>query len=211
MFAMYDDDGLNFRSTLDHLYDVHKIEHSSRLRNNIKDHNRSNQNFQDQINQTKVTKEAKDKYAKMDHLEEKTNIYHIDQIMSHTAIIINDEKTMMECYEIMQDKEVQQLLIRKDTQNHLKSMVTKHDILNNLVVNLNDTTKINSIKVEDIVKKKIITTDPKSDIRRVAKVMIDFNLNAIPVVDKTDVILGVVTRHDMVKAVASIPHLQVWA
>jgi len=64
---------------------------------------------------------------------------------------------------------------------------------------------------EDIAKKKIITTDPKSDIRRVAKVMIDFNLNAIPVVDKTDIILGVVTRHDMVKAVASIPHLQVWA
>jgi CBS domain-containing protein len=41
--------------------------------------------------------------------------------------------------------------------------------------------------------------------------MIDFNLNAIPVVDKDDTILGVVTRHDMVKAVSSIPDLQVWA
>ena len=57
----------------------------------------------------------------------------------------------------------------------------------------------------------IITTDPISDIRRVSKVMIDFNLNAIPVVNEEDIILGVVSRHDIVKAVSSIPHLQIWA
>jgi CBS domain-containing protein len=211
MFAMYDDDGLNFRSTLDHLYDIHKIEYSQKLKSNIKDHHDTQEQFKENLKKSKSTQEAKDKYTQMENIEEKSTIYHIDQIMSHTAIIISDEKTIIDCLEIMKDKHIQQLLLRKDTQNHLKGMITKHDILNFLVENINDNSKINNLPISEISIKKIITTDPKSDIRRVAKVMIDFNLNAIPVVDKNDIILGVVSRHDIVKAVASIPHLQVWA
>ncbi len=65
--------------------------------------------------------------------------------------------------------------------------------------------------IYDIATKKILTTDPISDIRRVAKVMIDFNLNAIPVVNSGDVLVGMVSRHDIIKAVSTLPHMQIWA
>jgi CBS domain-containing protein len=41
--------------------------------------------------------------------------------------------------------------------------------------------------------------------------MIDFNLNAMPVVNSLDILVGIVSRNDIVKAVASLPHLQLWA
>ena len=211
MFAMYDDDGLNFRSTIDHLYKVHELAASQNIKNSIKD-NKDHQNFKDKLYEGKINQEAKEKYKQTANLDMRTEIFHVEQIMSHKPIIINsNEKTIKECFEIMQDKGIQQLLIREDNENHLKGMISKDDILNYLISSVETQNNVLKTITSQISRKNIITTDPISDIRRVAQVMIDFNLNAIPVVDSNDVILGVVSRHNMVNALASIPHLQVWA
>jgi CBS domain-containing protein len=207
MFAMYDDDGLNFRSTIDNLYTVHEIAPSKRIKNDTKE--KSDNKFES-FYKGKINQEAKDKYKQMANLDTKVEVFHVEQIMSRTAIIISDTKTITECFDLMQENEVQQLLIQADNFNHLKGMITKHDILNYLMDN-NENKNIYNTHISEITKNKIITTDPISDIRRVAKVMIDFNLNAIPVVDGEENILGVVTRHDIVDAVSNIPHLQIWA
>ena len=208
MFAMYDDDGLNFRSTIDNLYTVHEIDPSKRIKNDTKE-NKNNSKF-DTFYKGKIDQEAKDKYKQIANLDTRVEVFHVEQIMSHTAIIISDNKSIQECYNMMQENEVQQLLIQADNFNHLKGMVTKHDILNFFMENVENRNILN-MPISEITKNKIITTDPISDIRRVAKVMIDFNLNAIPVVDGEENILGVVTRHDIVDAVSNIPHLQIWA
>jgi len=211
MFAMYDDDGLNFRSTIDNLYTVHEAQGVHHIKNNMKENRNNTNNKFDTFYKGKIDQKAKDTYKQIANLNTKVEIFHVEQIMSHTAIIINDNKTIIECFEMMQEHEVQQLLIQADNLNHLKGMVTKHDILNYAMDHTEETKTIFATPISQIVKSKIITTDPISDIRRVAKVMIDFNLNAIPVVDGEENILGVVTRHDIVKAVSNIPHLQIWA
>jgi len=210
MFAMYDDDGLNFRTSLDHLYDIHKVEFSQKINNNTQ--NKKNKNgFQDTINKKKIIKKAKETYEQIEDLHSQTIVFYIDQIMSHATLIINDQKSIKECYNIIKKYNVQQLLIRKDQANHLKGRQTKNDILDFAMNTENFNNQLLEQSIDTISQKNIITTDPKSEIRRVAKVMVDFNLNAIPVVNKNDIILGVVTRHDIVKAVASSPDLQVWA
>jgi len=208
MFAMYDDDGLNFRSTIDHLYNVHEITASHRIHNDIKE---NKQNFKDSLYKGKIDQEAKNKYKQMANLDTRTEIFHVEQVMSNKTMIVNDSQTIQECYDIMQESKVQQLLVRSDNKNHLKGMITQLEILNFMMSDLNSATILTQKHIYDISTKNIITTDPISDIRRVSKVMIDFNLNAIPVVNEEEIILGVVSRHDIVKAVSSIPHLQIWA
>ncbi len=210
MFAMYDDDGLNFRSTIDHLYNIHEISASHRLHNDVRD-KKKNDNFNQTLYKGKINQEAKDKYKQIANLDTRTEIFHVEQVMSNKTIIVNDSQTIQECYTLMQDYKVQQLLIRSDNKNHLKGMITQQEILNFMMSDLNSAHTISQKHIYDISTKNIITTDPISDIRRVSKVMIDFHLNAIPVVNEEDVILGVVSRHDIVNAVSSIPHLQIWA
>ena len=41
--------------------------------------------------------------------------------------------------------------------------------------------------------------------------MIDFELNAISVVNSEHTLVGIISRHDIVDAVSSIPHMQLWA
>ena len=211
MFSMYDDDGLNFRNNIDHLYKVHEAAPSHRIKNRLKDDDSSKQHFEDNLYQGQITKEATNAYKEMTNLETKADIYHVEQIMSQKVLTVNDSKTIRECYEMMQDNAVQQLPIIADNQLHLKGIITRHDILKYITNDLENASEKFDYAISNISTKKIITTDPISDIRRVAQVMIDLNINALPVVNTEDILVGIVTRNDIIKAVASLPHLQLWA
>ena len=41
--------------------------------------------------------------------------------------------------------------------------------------------------------------------------MIDFKLDAIPVVDEEDTLVGIVSKSDIIKAVSTIPKLQLYS
>ena len=217
MFAMYDDDGLNFRSTIERLYTVHEILPSAVVKNKTSDQEDDDQRqehreeFKDNLYRGKITNQAKNKYKQMANLDTRTEIYHVEQIMNKVVLTIEDTTTVQECFDIMNDKNIQQLTIRADKQLHLKGMITKYDILNLLMSDKENIQENLAKEISIISTNKIITTDPISDIRRVSKVLVDFNLNAIPVVNSDDAIVGIVTKTDILKAVSSIPHLQIWA
>jgi CBS domain-containing protein len=208
MFAMYDDDGLNFRATIDHLYKINEISPSQRVKNDLKQ-DKDDSNFQS-FYKGDSNEEAKRKYRQVANIHHKTEIFHVDQLMTRNPIIINNDLSLNECYALMEKHGVRQLLIRSEKQNTLKGMITKNMLLEHLMQNC-EQEDILETEVSTVCEQNIITTDPITDIRRAAKVMIDFNRNAIPVVNEQHDILGVVTRHDIVKAVSSIPELQVWA
>jgi len=212
MFSMYDDDGLNFRSTIDQLYNVQGVTPSQTIKNNIKKQNEQNKkDFHGTLKDGNISKEAKDAYKQVANLDTRHDIYHVEEIMTRGVIYIEDSMTILECYDAMKEHNVQQLPIIADNELHLKGMVTANDILYYIMEDV-EYAKNNIMKhIYDISTKKIITTDPISDIRRVAKVMCDFDLNAIPVVNGNDILVGIVTRSNILKAVSSVPHMQIWA
>jgi len=209
MFSMYDDDGLNFRNNIDHLYSVHEVSSSQKLKNKVKDENK--QNFEETLYEGKITKEATAAYKQMTNLDTREDIYHVEQIMSHNVITVDDSRTIRECYEIMKEHTIQQLPIIAENKLHLKGIITRHDILKFTINDLELADENFDKEISNIATKKIITTDPISDIRRVSQVMLDFNINALPVVNANDILVGIVSRNDVVKAVASLPHLRLWA
>jgi len=208
MFAMYDDDGLNFRSTIDHLYSLQEVTPLKAVDNNTKD--KKNQTFQESLYKGKITKEATDKYKQIANIHTMQEIFHVEEIMSKRITTVADNKTIKECYDLMQERSIQQLPIYDHDKSHLKAIVTIHDIIRYIFKDLMLAEQNANDPVINIATKKIITTDPISDIRRVAKVMIDFNINAIPVVNSEDKLVGMVSRNDIVKAVSTIPHMQIW-
>lgn len=76
---------------------------------------------------------------------------------------------------------------------------------------LENTKNVLERRIEDIYLPQIITSNPLTDIRRVAKVMIDFKLHAIPIVDENDILIGIVSKTDIIKAVSHIPQFQLWS
>ena len=84
-------------------------------------------------------------------------------------------------------------------------------ILNLLMEDLENPQNVLNRKIEDIYLPQLLTADPSTDIRRVANVMIDFKLHAVPIVEKDDILIGIVSKTDIIKAVSHIPHFQLWS
>ena len=137
MFAMYDDDGLNFRNTIDHLYNLQKVSPSNKINDNRKD-KENHQNFDDNFSQTKITKKATDIYKQVTNLDTSQEIFHVNQLMSIKVTTVKDDITIRECYELMQENSIQQLPIISHSSSKLKGIITIHDLVRFIFNNIED-------------------------------------------------------------------------
>jgi len=211
MFAVFNTNGLNFRSTIDNLYNLKKIDNISSVKNQIEEG--KPQNFsvpQENLYQGPITKKAQDAYKKTARMNIKEPIYEVNQLMRKEIITVGENATIQECYDLMVKYKIKQIPIINQTQN-IRGLITQNIILDALINDLNYVNHTANKAVIEVVKEDVITSDPISDIRRIAKVMVDFNLNAMPIVSQEDKIVGIVSRTDILKAVATIPPLQLWA
>lgn len=211
MFAIYNNNGLSFRSTIDNLYNLSNIDSIARVRNNIneglpKDHTvKSKKKLYDE----KTVDEASEIYRRVANIDTKEQIFHIKDLMTKNVFVLNQENTLQEAYNMMEDNDIKQIpIMSKD--NHIIGLLTHKMILDVLVNDLEFAENSMKKNISIIDLGDVITSDPISDIRRVAKVMVDFSLSAIPVVDQEDTLLGIVSRANILNAVANTPPMQIW-
>ena len=61
--------------------------------------------------------------------------------------------------------------------------------------------KVSERVVSDVMSRHVVTVDPESSIERAARLMVNRNINRLPVVEEKKLI-GIVARGDLVKALA---------
>jgi len=137
-------------------------------------------------------------------------VYHIQDIMTRDCVTVDNKSTILEAYDLLKENKVSQLPVVSFARKII-GLIDKKIILNLIMDDIQDSEDIIHKKIDDIYLPELITVDPVSDIRRVAKVMIDFKLHAIPVVDEDDILLGIVSKTDIIKAISSLPRLQLWS
>lgn len=62
----------------------------------------------------------------------------------------------------------------------------------------------------DVMVSPVPSVSPEADIRRVASVLLDAGLPGLPVVDELGVLVGFVSRSDILRAVVTDPPLDLW-
>ncbi len=207
MFAVYNDGKLSTRGPVETLYNVKKI---NKVHETTNDHKDSSQQKFTIPNYDNMTKEATEVYKKSANIDTRDTIYHVYQIMNKEVIYASIEATVEDTYTILHEKNIRQLPII-DKSGKIKGLITQKNILDLIVGDLEHTNHSMQTNIINLNLPDVITADPIADIRRVAKVMVDFNLNAMPIVDKDDILVGIVSRTDILRTVASTPPMQLWA
>jgi len=203
MFTIYNNGSVGFRSTADNLYNLKNIDESSESR--FKPDEGLINDFSN-----KKKDDALNAYKKMANLDISEPVYHVKDIMSKEVITIDVNARLEEAYALLKEEGIGQIPITSYGKK-IVGLLTQKFILNLLMEDLENYENILNKKIEDLFLPDMITTDPISDIRRVAKVMVDFKLEAIPVVDEEDILLGIISKTDLIKAISQLPKLQLWS
>lgn len=136
-------------------------------------------------------------------------LVHVHQIMSSPASTIHHEMPLTDAWWTMQKETIRQLVVTTDRKN-VVGMLSDRDILQRINVIDNKIQVAQELIVSEVIKPDIMTTDSMSDIRRVAKVLAYYHIDALPVLEK-ERLVGIVTRGDILRGFAENPKLNLWA
>jgi CBS domain-containing protein len=214
MFAVYNRGSVQFRSSADNLYTLDKVDELAGSR--LKPDDDLYVYFDDYLKKSKSqvkdahTSKALDSYKKIAKMDNKEVVYHVEDIMTKDPFSINENATIKEGYELLREKRVSQIAVVTDS-HQIIGMVNKKIILNRIMDDYDNGKLFLKERFKDVELPEFVATDPISDIRRVAKVMLKHRIDALPVVNSNDILVGIVSKTDMIKAFSHIPDLQLWA
>jgi trk system potassium uptake protein TrkH len=112
--------------------------------------------------------------------------------ISHQLIILDEKIDIPTAVKLMHDEKAETIIVRNDSKD-LVGIVTKHDILEKVVIKGGSPT---SIQLKNIMSSPIVTISSKANVIDALELM---NLNSIkrlPVIDKGH-IRGIVTLEDL--------------
>lgn len=209
MFAIYNIQGRAFRNSLEQLQKVHQPHPTE----DIAMHSDIAQDETLVIQGTDTTEATSNArsinaYRKMLHTNERTVIVHAYQIMSHPVQTILENTGLKTALDEFQQLNYQQMPVLSQ-QHQLIGMLTQRELLSHLLYS-NSQTEPSNITVGQIIQPQVITVDPVSDVRRVAKVLYEYQLSALPVVNEQDHLVGIISKTDLLKAMIKDPPLSLW-
>lgn len=212
MFAIYDIQGQRFRDNLEQLKKIKRVQASQKASFQLQAENQSLQNFSSTqvVSNTAASLRAKQTYREMVQAPKQEVILHAYQIMSQPVATIQSTLDIVSAWQRLSKLHYQQLPVLDKT-GQIVSIVTAQDLLQFLLLNDQKLSYVPGKTVADAMSADVITSDPITDVRRIARVMTDYDLTAIPIVDAGNSLIGLVSRSDILRAVANDPPLSLWS
>ena len=207
MFYVYDLDGLRFQGSLEDLERNLKVK-KGRAVKSLKGGEQPPQLSLDQpyARNIKAVKAYQQTNSRKSMVEP---LVHIRQIMSSPVSTIGGNIYLYHAWSMLKDSNIRQLVVTSSTKEVL-GILSDRDILQHINVIDDEVTISRDLLVSEIVSPETYTTDASSDIRRVARVMAYYHLDAMPVMEDRQLV-GIVTRGDILRGFAENPKLNLWA
>jgi CBS domain-containing protein len=206
MFAIYNIQGRAFRDSLEALQRVRKPDKvfEAELKQNVsQDETTVVQGLGSSEPPTPANAKSIASYRQMLDANERTVIVHAYQLMTHPVLTIYANKSLKEAFELFENSAVNQLPV-VSPQLDIVGMLNRNDVIKAYYM------KSQSI-LSELMKPEVITVDPISDVRRVAKVLHEYQQSALPVVNEQDHLVGIITKTDILKALIKDPPISLWA
>jgi len=203
MFYVYDIDGLRFQGPMEELQKWRRVERKTFIPP-IKEKEESS---------SMPDRRGSDALSAYQRMLSKENmvepLLHVYQIMSSPVSTIRLDITLVEAWGMLRDGNFRQLVVTTP-QRKVIGILSDRDVLRRINVVDDEVVVDQELFVSEVIDQEIITTDSFSDIRRVAKIMAYYHLDALPVLENEN-LAGIVTRGDILRGFAENPKLNLWA
>ncbi len=204
MFYVYDIDGIRFRGPMEALEKERKVER----RDPVPPLREGKGVATSVVGHGNRAVEAYRQSTRQEDMVEP--LVHIHQIMTNPVSTISGQTSLVEAWKILSRTGFRQLVILSDKMQ-LIGMLSDRDVLKRINVIDEEVDVDRGLTAADVMQSEVITTDSMSDIRRVARVMAFYHVDAMPVMGTDGRLVGIVTRGDILRGFAENPKLNLWA
>ncbi|MBP8285585.1 MAG: CBS domain-containing protein [Rhodoferax sp.] len=138
----------------------------------------------------------------------------VRDVMSQSIITLRDSANVMQAWQVLSEKGVGQAPV-VDAAGQLVGLLTRADLLKPERLPTPDShalvwRALMQQNVRTIMFTPVPSVAADSDLRRVARVLLDTGLPGLPVVDDAGLVIGFVSRSDILRAVVTDPPLDLW-
>jgi CBS domain-containing protein len=214
MFSVYGVSGQTFRGSLEKLTAVSELSAARRARGVGQDGEEPGPEMRvlrhDNQEEAQYQKAAQAYRQMLRVPTERGPILHAYQLMSRDVMTLRPDTTVEKAWRQLAARGLGQAPVLDKTLQ-LVGLVSVQDLL--MVINVEDDTvrDILSRTVSDVMTSPVVSADPITDVRRVARVLLDYRLSGLPVVSEQAELVGIITRGDILRALVNDPPLSLWA
>ncbi len=203
MFYVYDIDGLRFQGPLEELQKWRRVARKITVQSLEE---KEQPSFSPDARGSAALTAYQNIISKSSMVEP---LVHVYQIMSSPVSTIRVDIPLVDAWRMLRAGNVRQLVVTT-ARRQLIGILSDRDVLRRINVIDGEVEVDQELYVSEVIEQEIVTTDSYSDIRRVAKIMAYYHLDALPVVEGEKMI-GIVTRGDILRGFADNPKLNLWA
>jgi CBS domain-containing protein len=140
---------------------------------------------------------------------ERGPLYHANQIMQRQLITVSAEDDVARAWHVLVENRIHQAPVL-DNGQRLIGIVSDRDLLTTLNVDEGQVRDVLARRVSDVMTTPVVAASPVTDIRRIARVMLDRDVSGVPIVNDAGTLVGFVSRSDIMRAVVTDPPLSIW-
>lgn len=221
MFSVYGVTGQTFRGTLEHLIQVPGVYAARHGRGIHREGEEIGAEFETVRRRAQGEEqggaEADPRYAEaaaaytrmLRRDSERDSVRHAYQMMCRDVLSLRTGDTVGSAWHMLAARRLRQAPVL-DVARRVVGLVSERDLLT--VLDLRDGRVTGSLerRVDEVMRTPVICADPVTDIRRIARVLLDTGLTALPVVSEAGELAGVVSRGDILRAAVADPPLSLW-
>ncbi|MBA3032997.1 MAG: CBS domain-containing protein [Gammaproteobacteria bacterium] len=206
MFSIYGMSGPVFRGSLEELKQVRQL-HSLRA---VRPIATEGEESGVAVIASPPRAEAIHAYQEMlHHDQERGPLYLAEQVMQRQVITVAASDDVAQAWRTLHDHHIHQAPVLDDAAR-LIGVVSERNLLTALNIDADRIIASLSRQVRDVMTTPVVATAPLTDIRLIATVMLDQDVDGVPIVDDNGRLVGFVSRSDILRAVVADPPLSLW-
>ncbi len=158
--------------------------------------------------------EALQAYAKTARPGFRQPALHAEQIMSAPVTTLTPETSILEAWALFRQTRYRHIPV-VDGSGRLVGIVSDRDLLRYAAVNgrippYDDDSPEARTPIATLMKTRVLTATPDTEIRQIARVLIEQHIGAMPIMDAAGRLRGIVTRSDILRALVTHAPLELW-
>ena len=127
-------------------------------------------------------------------------------IMTRNVITIYQKTTIRDAYQLMREHDIHHLPIIDESDN-LQALISDRRILRALA----EQRSVENDSVMTVAVRPVYCTAESTDIRQTARLLTEYHIGALPVLNNEEQLTGIITRSDLLHLLSEYGPLELWA